>query len=196
MGNEFERQGAIARLVENKGMSYDRATALEDTWSKTVKSGSLEDLIAVRESLMKSDARGQQAWADLKSATVEYIKDQATGGRLGLKNERGESHFTWNGLRRAVDEIGPDKLRELFGAEDAKRIETIVEAAQILKTEAPTGIKGSPTMDKFLTFFDKLGKVPGLERASTLGKGIAKVKQIGQADRDLKRATTTPLDEN
>jgi hypothetical protein len=34
---EFEDQGAVARLVENKDKSRtDRATALEDTWNKTV----------------------------------------------------------------------------------------------------------------------------------------------------------------
>jgi hypothetical protein len=195
LGNEFERQGAIARLVEEKHMSRDRATALEDTWQQTVKSGSIEDLKNVRTSLEKSGPKGQQAWNDLRAATLDYIKDRATGGKLGLKNETGESHLTWAGLRRAVDEIGPDKLRELFGEADAKKIETIVDAVQILKTEAPTGIKGSPTADKLMTALDKIGKVPFLGKVAEGAKLVGKVKDIGKADRDLKQATTTPLDE-
>jgi hypothetical protein len=98
-------------------------------------------------------------------------------------------------MKRAVDEIGPEKLREIFGADDAKKIETIVDAVQILKTEAPSGVKGSPTMDKLMTALDKIGKVPGLGRGAEGAKLIGKVKEIGKADRDLKRATTTPLDD-
>jgi hypothetical protein len=194
VGDEFQRQGAVARLVEQRGMSHDRATALEDTWHKTVKEGSLEELKTVRASLEKSP-RGQQAWADLKAATVDYIKNRSTGGKLGLKNETDASHVTWGAMKRAVDEIGPEKLREIFGADDAKKIETIVDAVQILKTEAPSGVKGSPTMDKLMTALDKIGKVPGLGRVAEGAKLIGKVKEIGKADRDLKRATTTPLDD-
>lgn len=198
VGDEFERQSAVARLVSNRKMSRDRATALEDTWHKTVMTGSLEDLQAVRKSLGDSP-NGTQAWADLKAATVDYIKDKATGGQLGLKNQAGDSHATWAGLKRAVDDIGPDKLREIFGEADAKRIETLVDAAQILKTEAPMNIKGSPTMDKILTFLDRVGSVPGLGKASELAggtvKGIKKISEIGKAGREVRKAQTTPLDE-
>lgn len=198
VGEEFERTQAVARLVSNRKMSKDRATALEDTWHKTVLGGSLDDLKAVRGSLEKSE-KGRQAWNDMRAATVDYIKDKATGGKLGLKNEAGDLNATWVGLRRAVDDIGPDKMREIFGAEDAARIEKLVEAAQILKTEAPTGVKGSPTFDKILTLLDKFGGVPGLGKPTAfIGgaiKGVAKLGEIGKAGRDVRKAQTTPLDE-
>lgn len=199
VGDEFERQAAVSALVKTKRMSSDRATALEDTWHKTVLSGSLEDLQAVRKSLSNSGPKGATAWADIKAATIDYIKGKATGGARGLKNEAGDSHATWAGLKRAVDEIGADKLREIFGPEDAKKIDTIVDAAQLLKTEAPTGVKGSPTIDKLLTLLDKVGAVPGLGKATEVIGGAVKLaqkaKDIGKAGRDVRKAKTTPLDE-
>lgn len=198
VGEEFERTQAVARLVKNRKLSHDRATALEDTWDKTVRSGSLEDLQSVRASLAKSE-KGRQAWNDLKSATVDYIKNKATGGEHGLKNQAGDLNATWAGLKRAVDDIGPDKMREIFGAEDAAKIDKLVEAAQILKTEAPMGVKGSPTVDKILTFLDRLGSVPGLGKPTELASGAVrltqKAKDIGKAGRDVRKAQTTPLDE-
>ncbi len=197
VGEEFERTAAIERLVKNRKLSSDRATALEDTWHKSVVTGSLEDLRKVRASLEKSE-KGRQAWNDLRAATIDYIKDKATGGKLGLKNEAGDLNATWGALRRAVDDIGPDKLKELFG-DDAKKIEAIVEAAQLLKTEAPMGVKGSPTMDKLLTLLDRVGKVPGLGKPTEYlaggVKAVSKLGEIGKTGRDIRKAKTTPLDE-
>jgi hypothetical protein len=192
VGDEFERQQAVARLVKNRKMSSDRAVALEDTWHKTVLAGSLEDLQKVRKSLDASP-NGKTAWSDLQATTIDYIKNRATGGKLGLRNETGELNSTWAGLKRAVDEIGQDKLNEIFGDRGAKRINAIVDSAQILKTEAPTGVKGSPTIDKFLTLLDK---VPVLGSTATAAVKLGqKVKAIGQEGRDLRRAQSSPLDD-
>jgi hypothetical protein len=198
LGDEFERTQAIARLVKNKKLSQDRATAVEDTWHKTVLTGSMDDLKNVRASLEKSQ-KGREAWNDIKAETIDYIKSKATGGERGLRNESGDLHTTWNGLRRAVDDIGPDKLREIFGEADAKKIETIVDAAQLLKTEAPTGVKGSPTIDKLLTLLDKVGKVPGLGKPTEVVGGAVKLaqkaKDIGKTGREIRKAKSTPLDD-
>ena len=195
---EFADQAVVAKLTKSLRGTKDRAVALEDTWNNVVKNGSVEDWQALHKTLSKSPA-GKQAIADLKAATVDYIKDKATGGAAGLKNQAGDSHATWAGLKRAVDDIGPDKLREIFGEADAKRITTLVDAAQLLKTEAPMGIKGSPTMDKLLTILDRVGSVPGLGKASEFAggivKGVKKVGEIGKAGRDIRHAKTTPLDE-
>lgn len=194
---EFADQAAISRLVNNKRGTKDRATALEDTWSKTVLNGSVEDWQALTKTLEKS-GEGKQAIADLKSSTAQYIRDKATGGETGLKNSAGNLDAAWGRMKRAVDDIGRDKLEAIFGPEDTNRIYNIVESAQILKTEAPTGIKGSPTFEKALTFFDNMGKVPGLGKLAAVGKlgtkGAAKLRDIGKTERELKQATTSPLE--
>lgn len=199
LGDEFERTSAISRLVKNRKLSKDRATALEDTWHKTVINGSLEDITKVRRSLLAGGEKGRAAWGDVRAATVDYLKDKATGGRMGLRNESGDLHATWGALKRAYQDIGEDKLKFILGEKDAATLKNIVDAAQDLKTEAPTGVKGSPTMDKLLTFLDRIGRVPGLGRATELAggvaKGVSKVAEIGKTGREIRAAKKTPLDE-
>lgn len=191
VGEEFERQKAVASLVKNRKMSTDRAIALEDTWRKTVLNGSIEDIGRVRASLERSPG-GQQAWKDLQGATVDYIQERATGGVRGMRNQSGDLNTTWAGLKRAVDEIGDEKLAAVFGKDQAQAITRIVDAAQILKTEAPMLVKGSPTIDKLLTLIDK---VPVAGPAVTGGiQLVRKAGEIGKSGREIRRATTSPLD--
>ena len=199
MGEEFERQGAVAQLVKDRKMSTDRAVKLEDTWRRTVMNGGIEDLKKVYTSLRRGGAAGRQAWRDLRGATADYILGKATGGGpLGLKTAAGDLNVTWDGLRRAVQDIGPEKMEFLFGKVGAKRMNDIVEAAQILKTEAPTGVKGSPTLDKFITLMEKFGAAGGKYIGSDIPtlalKGVAKLRDIGKTGRDVTAAMQSPLE--
>jgi len=194
MGEEFERTGIINQLVKQRGKTNDRAVALEATWRKSVVSGSVEDLQAVKQSLFKAGAKGRAAWDDLRNSTIDYIYEKATGGP---KNERGQANVSWGGLRRAIDQIGNDKLEMMVGKIGAKKLNEIVDAAEIAKTEPPMGIKGSPTVDKFVTLMDKLGAIPYVGGAADVAKGavkgVGKLRDIGKRGRDLRQATTTPL---
>ena len=199
MGEEFERQGAVAQLVKDRKMSTDRAVKLEDTWRRTVMNGGIEDLKKVYTSLRRGGAAGRQAWRDLRGATADYILGKATGGvQLGLKTASGDLNVTWDGLRRAVQDIGPEKMEFLFGKVGAKRMNDIVEAAQILKTEAPTGVKGSPTLDKLITLMEKFGAAGGKYIGSDIPtlalKGAAKLRDIGKTGRDVTAAMESPLE--
>lgn len=194
IGEEFERTGIINQLVKQRGNTNDRAVALEDTWRRSVVNGSAEDLQAVKASLFKGGAKGRAAWDDLRNSTIDYIYEKATGGP---KNERGQVNVSWGGLRRAIDQIGNDKLEMMVGKIGAKKLNEIVEAAEIAKTEPPMGIKGSPTVDKLVTLMDKLGAVPYVGGVADVGKGVVKgvtkLREVGKRGRDLRQATTTPL---
>jgi hypothetical protein len=199
MGEEFENTQAVAQLVKNRKMSQDRAVKLEDTWRRTVINGGIEDLKNVYTSLRRGGVAGRQAWRDLRGATADYILGKATGGGpLGLKTAAGDLNVTWDGLRRAVQDIGPEKMEFLFGKVGAKQMNDIVEAAQILKTEAPTGVKGSPTLDKLLTLLDKFGAVGGKYVGSDVlagaVKGVAKLSEVGEAGRTVRKAMESPLE--
>jgi hypothetical protein len=200
MGEEFERTQAVAQLVRNRKMSTDRATKLEDTWRKTVVNGGAEDLLNVQKSLIKGGKKGVDAWNDLRGATADYILAKATGGgELGLKNAAGELQVSWDGLRRAVQEIGPEKLTMMYGKAGYKKLNDIVEAAQILKTEAPTGVKGSATVDKLITLMDKFGAVPVAGKVADVAggavKAVAKLASVGKEGREARAAMVTPLEE-
>jgi hypothetical protein len=199
LGEEFENTQAVEQLVKNRKMSKDRAVKLEDTWRRTVINGGIEDLKNVYTSLRRGGVAGRQAWRDLRGATADYILGKATGGGpLGLKTAAGDLNVTWDGLRRAVQDIGPEMMEFLFGKVGAKRMNDIVEAAQILKTEAPTGVKGSPTLDKLLTLLDKFGAVGGKYVGSDVlagaVKGVAKLSEVGEAGRTVRKAMESPLE--
>ena len=195
---EFEETGAIARLVENKSRT-DRATALEDTWRKTVIGGSVQGLRNVKRSLLtggdaKTRTAGRRAWRDIKAQTIQHIKDEATKGVA--TNERGQPNVTPAAMKRAVDSIGADKLNEIFGPGTAVRVDRILEATRTVKTVPPAGHAGSSTMGNVLAFLERgLGKLPvvGSTAAGAVNIGV-KLHQAGAARRIVREAQRMPND--
>jgi hypothetical protein len=194
---EFEETGAIARLVENKSRT-DRATALEDTWRKTVVGGSIQDLRNVKRSLLTGGDRatrsaGKRAWRDIKAQTIQHIQNEATKG-VAL-NERGQPNVTPAAMKRAVDSIGREKLDEIFGYGTARRIDAVLEATRTVKTVPPAGHAGSSTMSNILSFLERgLGRVPvvGDMASGTIRAGV-QLKQMGESGRLAREAQRTPL---
>lgn len=194
---EFEETGAIARLVENKSRT-DRATAVEDTWKKTVLSGSIQDLRNVKRSLLTGGDRatrsaGKRAWRDIKAQTIQHIKDEATKGVAF--NERGQPNVTPSAMKRAVDSIGREKLDEIFGLGTASRINAVLEATRTVKTVPPAGHAGSSTMSNILSFLERgLGRVPVVGDVATgaIRAGV-QLKQMGEAGRVAREAQRSPL---
>lgn len=196
---EFEETGAIARLVENKSRT-DRATALEDTWRKTVVGGSIQDLRNVKRSLLtggdaKTRSAGKRAWRDIKAQTIQHIQNEATKG-VAL-NERGQPNVTPAAMKRAIDSIGRDKLDEIFGSGTAARINAVLEATRTVKTVPPAGHAGSSTMSNILSFLERgLGRVPlvGDMASGTIRAGV-QLKQMGEAGRITRESQRSPLQE-
>lgn len=207
---EFNNQSAVARLVEQKaGRPLDRATALENTWNSTVLNGSAEDLSKVRTSLFKDEptpvpatreapaqvGKGTQAWRDLQAQTIQHIRDEATKGVA--KFEDGTPNVTPAAMERAIRSIGPEKLNILFGPNVVSRLNQIMEATRTVKTEPPTGFKGSPTFANALTFLEKsmISKIPVVGNTAVgIVKAAANLHDLGRTTREINAATTTPLD--
>jgi hypothetical protein len=196
---EFEETGAIARLVENKSRT-DRATALEDTWRKTVIGGSIQDLRNVKRSLLtggdaKTRSAGKRAWRDIKAQTIQHIQNEATKG-VAL-NERGQPNITPAAMKRAIDSIGKEKLDEVFGGGTSARIYRVLEATRTVKTVPPAGHAGSSTMSNILSFLERgLGRVPlvGDMASGTIRAGV-QLKQMGEAVRITRESQRSPLED-
>jgi hypothetical protein len=195
---EFEEQGGVNKLVDDKSR-MDRATALEDTWKKTVISGSLEDLQKTQRSLLTGGDAGTRtlgriAWRDIKGQTIEYIKQEAT---KGVSNQAGELNMTYAGLKRAIDKVGEKKLKLILGEKDATTVRNVLKAAETLKTEpAGTGVRGSNTVNKILNILDKslITKIPGLgPTVEGVVRAGAKVSELGKGGREARAAQETPL---
>jgi hypothetical protein len=194
---QFEEQGAVERLVTDKSRT-DRSVALEDTWRKTVLGGSIEDLRNVQRSLLTGTEgatriAGRKAWRDVRAQTIQHIKDEAS--KSVTRFEDGSPNVTPASMERAIRSIGEDKLEVIFGKDTVRQIKKIMEATRDVKTEPPTGFKGSPTFANVLAFLEKgLSKVPVLGDTVTGAiRGAAKLREMGQAGRDVRAAQETPL---
>jgi hypothetical protein len=194
---EFQEQGAVADLVDNASRT-DRTTALENT-VRSVTTGSLEDIRKVKTTLLTGgDATtrtaGRQAWRDVRAQVIQKIRDDAT--KSAATTASGADNLQVGALKRSIDALGPDKLEELFGPGTAKQLQKILDAARDVKTMPAGGPPvGSTTLQNILTFLGKgLDKVPLVGGpAVDIARGIAKVKNIGQATREAKAANVTPL---
>lgn len=196
---EFEDPGAIARLVENKSRT-DRATALEDTWQKTVLGGSIDDLNRVKRSLLTGGdettrTAGVKAWRDIRAQTLQYITDRATRGSAPLSD--GTTPVSAPGMKQAIDAIGPQKLEAIFGPGTVKRIRQIMQATQDVRTEPPSIHPGSSTMGNIAAFLERsIGRVPYLgDTVSGAVRGVGKLREMGREGRETRAAQQTPLDE-
>lgn len=100
--------------------------------------------------------RGMPLLSTLRDAAKVYVRDAAT-----LQAETGGS-FTVAGLRRALDRIGPEKGKILFGADGWDQYHRILTAAGNIHN-APIKPAGSPTYSNFMRlanlFPGRLGEV-------------------------------------
>lgn len=196
---EFEDQGAVAQLVENRTRT-DRATALEDTWRKTVLGGSIDDLERVKRSLLTgadgaTRVAGRRAWRDIRAQTIQHITDEATKASASLPD--GTPPVSAAGMQKAINAIGPQKLESIFGQGTVRQINRILEATKELRTEPPRIHPGSSTMGNVVAFLEKsLGKIPVLgDTVTGTVRAVAKVRELGQTGREVRAAQRTPLDE-
>jgi len=209
VGEEFERTRAVESLVKTRGLSKEKAVALEDVWRQSVITGSVEDLLKLKDSLTKPVeagrlgakrtqalvAKGTKAFDDVRAATADYLLSKAT---RGPSNMPGDPVIGWNAFRNAVNEIGPEKLEILYGKAGAKKLKDAVEALEIIKTEDANAWKGSPTFKHLLGVLDTLGglggKYIGTEFVAGAVKQAAKLKEMGAAGRTARAAVQNPLE--
>ena len=200
VGEEFERTKAVNDIIRTRGRSREQAVALEDVWRQSVVRGSVDDLLALKKSLLGGSPivakKGAAAFDDLRAATADYLLEKAT---RSPKNSVGDPNVQWNAFRNAVNEIGPEKLEVLFGKAGAKKVADIVESLEILKTEAPNNWRGSTTFKNMISMLDTLGglggKYLGTDVVAGAVKGVAKLKEAGEAGRVARKAVKNPIEE-
>lgn len=147
---KFEEPKAISQLIENK-TATDRTVALENVWDKTVRGGSIADLQRVKDMLIKDkDGRemGFQAWRDIRGATIDYIKNEATKGVA--PDATGSAVLNPGNLKKALDTIGDRKLDIILGPATAQKVRNIAQVAADVKTLPPYR-GGSTTVPNAMT---------------------------------------------
>lgn len=196
---EFEDQGAVARLVENKSRT-DRATALENTWRQTVLGGSIEDLDKVKRSLLTGPdeavrVAGRRAWRDIRAQTIQHIIDESTKSAAVLPD--GSPAVSAAKMKQVIDAIGPQKLESIFGQGTVRQLNQILKATQDMRTEPPRIHPGASTMGNLVAFLEKsLGKIPVLGNTATGAvRAAVKLNEMGAAGRETRAAMLSPLDD-
>jgi len=120
----------------------------------------------------------------MRDAARAFIRDSAT-----LQGETGGS-FTVNGMRKALDKIGPEKGKLLFGGDGWEKYQQILRAAGNINN-APLKPAGSSTAPNFLRILDRL-QIPNAGNITMGISGISKVKGLLDTQRALSGAATMP----
>ncbi|MBV4459169.1 hypothetical protein KVG96_14510 [Pseudomonas sp. COR58] len=122
--------------------------------------------------------RGVPIMSSLRSAAQAYIRDSAT-----LQGETGGS-FTIHGMRKALDKIGPEKGKELFGNAGWSDYQRILRAGGAIMNP-PMKPAGSSTVPNLLRFVQAMPKLPiahGLLNMTVTAAGKAKqMADVGSA---------------
>jgi hypothetical protein len=127
--------------------------------------------------------RGVPIMSSLRDAAQAYIRDSAT-----LQGETGGS-FTINGMRKALDKIGPEKGKELFGKSVWADYQRILRTGGSIMNP-PMKPAGSTTASNALRFIQAMPKIPGINGLLNMTVTAAgKAKQMA----DVGSALNPPL---
>lgn len=125
----YKDQGIVSKLLDMSSRT-DRAVPYEDVWKTTVVNSDINSLKQLKNTLMtglQSSSVGKTAWADMQGQTLQYLEDAAKSASVG---ESGAPIFNPNKFAKALDNIGPDKLKVLFGNE----AETLYNLRDVMKS--------------------------------------------------------------
>jgi hypothetical protein len=191
----FDDQRGVERLVSNATRT-DPKVALEDTFDKSVRSGTADQLTQVKTLLNKSGDSGVQAWTALQSAAIDYLREKAAGKRA-VVGEQGQLQFNGSFLD-ALHELDADgKLDVLFDPAAAKQIREIADVTRDIRTKPATRVEGSSSASNIMRIMENVvSKTPivGDVLGGTI-KAAQKLHQMGQESRLVNEATRSPLED-
>lgn len=195
---EFDRQGAVRKLVTEKGLSSDRAVALESTVDHILKSPS-EDIAKIKKALTEggSDAanrRGAQAFADIRAGVIDKLREAANKSEITGEAGQLQINSGFNRLFKQLDKDG--KIDQIFTKPQAAQLRRISQAIEDVRTTPSARIAGSPTAANMtalaLSMLDKFPFGQYISGAVSLAK---KVGKVGEEGREVRKATTSPIEE-
>lgn len=197
---EFDRQKLMRDMVTDKPGTTDRATAIEDTFDRVIRSGSKEQLVQFKNSLTTGGDSGTRmagvnAWKALQAATVDHLRSAAAGKRA-IPGEKGQLQFNSTFLD-ALHELDADgKLETIFGVQKAKQVREIAQAVRDVRTKPAGRIAGSDTAGRIINMLEKATNIPiaGPVLGGTV-KAAQKLYSMGKEGRDVKNALASPIDE-
>ena len=134
--SDFRDKAAVKKLTSLKPGTTDRTVALEDVFKNSILTGSMDDVAAIKNALMKSGPSGEQAWRELQGQTITQLKEQITANVA--RDVRGNPIVSPAALDKYVRDLDADgKLDFIFGKQTAQRIRDINDLAKDVYTGPP-----------------------------------------------------------
>ena len=155
LAEEFENVGLTSRLLGTKRGTDERQIAFADVFDKIIISSSVDEMNKLRGTLLRAGPEGQQAWADLKGAGIQFIKDTAFSP--SQRDAAGNPLLSPDKLQRVVrsmDQSG--KLEALYGKRQAQVLRDLAELSSTMMTAPPGAINTSNTASALRIVIDSM----------------------------------------
>lgn len=190
--DEFENVGLTARLLGTKGGTNERQIALEDVFTKVIISAPVEEMNKVRGSLLRAGPDGRQAWNDLKSAGIDFIKQRSFSE--SQRDAAGNPLLSPDKFQRtvgALDRTG--KLEALYGKRQAQVLRDLAELSSDIYTAPPGAVNTSNTasalqvaLDTVVTFGATSMPVPAVTALREANKYVKNRKTKARIEAALR----------
>jgi hypothetical protein len=121
MRQELESAGLTKALLSSKRGTNARQIAYEDVFKKVLLDSPIEEVNKLRGTLLRSGEDGKQAWADIKTKGMEYIKESSQ--LANQVDSQGNPVFSPDKLNKIVKKMDDQgKLDSIYGKRNAQYI--------------------------------------------------------------------------
>jgi hypothetical protein len=189
---KFENRAVVARLIKNRKGMDDPQVAIDQVFQKSIMGGSPEEITFLKRVLLTSGKDGQQAWKELKAATMQHIRDQATSG-VGTDSS-GRPLVSPAKLNQVVSQLDKNgRLDVMFGKQEAQLLRDLNEVVKYVTTVPPgTLINSSGTAGTLMAAMAEAGAtgaITGLPLPIVTGiKQIIKMRKEGRTKARINEA--------
>lgn len=159
---KYENRAIVARLITNRKGMDDPRVAVDQVFRASVLNGSPEEITFLKRVLNTSGEQGQQAWKDLKAATVQHIRNEATKG-MGMDSADNPlvSPAKLHQVVNSLDKNG--RLDIMLGKKNADVIRDLNDVVRYVNTVPPgTLINNSGTAGTILAAMGEAGTMGAL----------------------------------
>lgn len=178
---DYENIGLVKNLMGTKRGSDDRAIAFEDVLKKAILSNysSLDSVRHLRRVLRTQGDEGKQAWKNIQSDTIAWIKKEATTSiNRDEQNNPIVSAYQLNKAVTSLDKNG--KLDFVLGKKTANMIRVINDVAKHVSVSQPGSIGTSNSATQIALLLDmgliSTGVAPPV--ATMLKMAASKIKDL------------------
>jgi hypothetical protein len=149
----YENIGLVYDLINKKRGMSDDLIAPENVFRKAILDAPVQDVRQVRRILQTAGPEGQQAFNELRGATVRYIRDEAT--KNVARDTRGNEIVSAARMHQVINNLDRSgKLDLIFGKKGAEQMRALNEIAKDVYTSPPGAVNTSNTASVLLAALD------------------------------------------